>query len=122
MTDTYSLKQQNKILTDVQKHTIDHLFEGVLVFGSDHCVQLFNPAAQRMFHLNITERYHLNDFLKQTSYLLQELPSMFAKRQACDGIIAPDIRWAYSPLPDGSHMLRFVTGTQVALPSVTGSA
>ena len=115
MTDTYSLKQQNKILTDVQKHTIDHLFEGVLVFGSDHCVQLFNPAVQEMFGLCILDRYHLNDFLKQTNQLLQDLPSVFSRRQAYDGLIAPNICWAYTPLPDGSHMLRFVRGVQVAL-------
>lgn len=115
MTDTYSLKQQNKILMDVQKHTIDHLFEGVLVFGSDHCVQLFNPAVQEMFGLRILDRYHLNDFLKQTNQLLQDLPSIFLRRQAYDGVIAPNIRWAYTPLPDGSHMLRFVMGTQVVL-------
>ena len=99
----------------MQKHTNDHLFEGVLVFGSDHCVQLFNPAVQEMFNLRIAERYHLNDFLKQTNQLLQDLPSVFSRRQAYDGTIASDIRWAYTPLPDGSHMLRFVTVTQVAL-------
>ena len=115
MTDTYALKQQNKILTDVQKHTIDHLFEGVLVFGSDHCVQLFNPAVQQMFGLRIAERYHLNDFLKQTNQLLQDLPSVFARRQVRDGMIAKDIRWAYTPLPDGSHMLRFVAMAHAAL-------
>jgi len=122
LTDTYCLKQQNKILTDVQKYTIDNLFEGILVFGSDHCVQLFNPAVQSIFNLQIFERYHLNDFIKQTNYLLNDLPNLFAKRHVCDGIINPDIRWAYTPLPDGSHMLRFMTIAQITLSTATDSA
>lgn len=118
ITDTYYLIQKNKILSDVQKYTIDNLHEGILVFGADHCVQLSNPSAVELFALDIGERFHINHFLQQTQSLLPEewlnqLLTIFARRAPKSGVLQHKlshipIQWAYTALPDGSHMLRFM--------------
>ncbi|MEM6492030.1 MAG: PAS-domain containing protein, partial [Pseudomonadota bacterium] len=50
-TDTLGLERDVNILLDVRRATIDHLLEGVAVFGADGRLKLYNPAFQRLWRL-----------------------------------------------------------------------
>ena len=50
-TDKLALERNYNTLIEVQKETIDHLFEGIAVFGGDARLKLYNPAFVRLLDL-----------------------------------------------------------------------
>jgi len=51
VTDTLRVERQYNTLLQVQRETLDHLFEGIVVFGSDGRLKLSNPAYARIWGL-----------------------------------------------------------------------
>ncbi|MBK8160805.1 MAG: PAS-domain containing protein [Rhodospirillaceae bacterium] len=51
VTDKLALERNYNTLIEVQKETIDHLFEGIAVFGGDARLKLYNPAFVRLWNL-----------------------------------------------------------------------
>jgi signal transduction histidine kinase len=51
VTDKLALERNYNTLIEVQKETIDHLFEGIAVFGGDARLKLYNPAFARLWNL-----------------------------------------------------------------------
>jgi len=51
ITDSLALERSFNTLIAVQRETLDNLYEGVVVFGSDGRLKLFNPAYIRIWHL-----------------------------------------------------------------------
>ncbi len=51
VTDKLALERNYNTLIEVQKETIDHLFEGIAVFGGDARLKLYNPAFVRLWDL-----------------------------------------------------------------------
>ena len=51
VTEKLSLERQYHSLIESQRETLDHLNEGIAVFGADGRLQLFNPAFQTIWHL-----------------------------------------------------------------------
>ncbi|MBL8710872.1 MAG: PAS-domain containing protein [Rhodospirillaceae bacterium] len=51
VTDNLTLERNYNTLIEVQKETIDHLYEGIAVFGSDGRLKLHNPAFERLWNL-----------------------------------------------------------------------
>lgn len=51
VTDKLALERNYNTLIEVQKETIDHLFEGIAVFGSDARLKLYNPSFARLWNL-----------------------------------------------------------------------
>src|SRR5262245_9349966 len=51
VTDTLRVERLYNTLIQVQRETLDHLFEGIVVFGSDCRLKLSNPAYARMWGL-----------------------------------------------------------------------
>src|SRR5262249_23949946 len=51
VTDTLRVERLYNTLIQVQRETLDHLFEGIVVFGSDGRVKLYNPAYARIWGL-----------------------------------------------------------------------
>nr|WP_298685745.1 PAS domain-containing sensor histidine kinase [uncultured Dongia sp.] len=51
VTDKLALERNYNTLIEVQKETIDHLFEGIAVFGEDARLKLYNPAFVRLWNL-----------------------------------------------------------------------
>ncbi len=51
VTDKLALERNYNTLIEVQKETIDHLFEGIAVFGGDARLKLYNPAFERLWNL-----------------------------------------------------------------------
>jgi len=54
LTEKYNLESSYKTLVSVQRETLDHLREGVAMFGSHGRLQLFNPAFADMWELDGT--------------------------------------------------------------------
>lgn len=55
VTDKLTLERNYNTLIEVQKETIDHLFEGIAVFGSDGRLKLHNPAFARLWRIEPAE-------------------------------------------------------------------
>ncbi|MFM9842251.1 MAG: ATP-binding protein [Dongiaceae bacterium] len=51
VTDTLRLERSYNTLIQVQRETLDHLYEGIAVFGSDGRLKLSNPAFARIWGL-----------------------------------------------------------------------
>jgi len=117
---TYRLALERSVntLAAVQRDTIDHLFDGVAVFGEDGCLKLSNPTFRRMWKLEeefTTGSPHIGAVLEHCRALLpvrdswdRAKPAIMARvtnrrvRQGrvklSDGVVAA---YALVPLPDG---------------------
>jgi signal transduction histidine kinase len=129
---TYRLALERSVntLAAVQRDTIDHLFDGVAVFGEDGCLKLSNPTFRRMWRL--AEEFtsaspHVGAVLEHVKALMpvrdtwdRAKPAIMARvtnrrvRQGrvrlTDGRI---IAYALVPLPDGGVLMsgRDITDT-----------
>ncbi len=125
ITDKLALERGYNTLVAVQKETLDHLYEGIVVFGSDNKVRLSNPAISKIWHLSDEERAsgkHINDLLKGVAPLFKDpneskiwrkkMMDIVSMRQNTNGnfLLENDrmIEYSYIPLPDGSHLMSFV--------------
>ena len=52
VTDRLALERSYNTLTEVQRETLDHLYEGIAVWGSDGRLKLHNPAYRRIWGLS----------------------------------------------------------------------
>ena len=52
VTDKLTLERNYNTLIAVQKETIDHLYEGIAVFGSDGRLKIYNPAYAKLWNLS----------------------------------------------------------------------
>lgn len=126
LTDKLSLERRYNTLTAVQKETLDHLYEGIIVFGTDYRLRLSNPAITNIWGLKnlnfVEDEIHINDLLKEItpqfksvkasktwrSKMLDILSKRHPERQRIRLKKDKVIECAYVPLPDGSHMLSFI--------------
>lgn len=125
VTDKLALERRYNTLIAVQKETLDHLYEGIIVLGSDSRLRLSNPAAARIWQVemaDIVPGRHATEILSviRPSFSTEEEWKRFQERLLT--IInqrAPKtgkfsradktmIQYAYVPLPDGSHLLSFI--------------
>jgi len=63
------LERSLKTLNAVQSETLDNLYEGIAVFGSDGKLKLSNPAFSQLWGLSLSELTgtpHLSDFINKT--------------------------------------------------------
>lgn len=125
ITDKLALERGFNTLIAVQRETIDHLYEGILVIGSDLRVRLSNPAIEKIWNitedarksgihfnewvLSISKKFTSNEQLddwqqKALSHFASRKPSSESYKLKRDRLI----ECSYVPLPDGSHMLCFV--------------
>ncbi len=126
VTDRLALERSYNTLTEVQRETIDNLYEGVAVYGADGRLKLFNPGLCDMWHLEpefLRGEPHVRDVLTKTRGLFSvsddDWPD-YAERiiarttdpDARSGRIErPDgsvIDWAQVPLPDGGVLFSYV--------------
>lgn len=129
ITDHLHLEQQNKSLCAAQKEIIDHLYEGILIFGSDYRLNLSNPIVTKILSIPPQKHHtHLDEFIKdlessitnaqQNTWKEKTLFEIFENRLPQKGFMHLDtgwtVQWTYSPLPDGSHLLSFLQIIQKA--------
>lgn len=111
-------------LIGVQKGTLDNLFEGVALFGSDGRLKLYNPAFVDIWHLknrNLDSEPHFDQVTQWCSLLFgeaddwrplrsviteisRERRTVEGKQGRADGSV---IQFAGIPLPDGATLLSF---------------
>ncbi len=125
ITDSLSLERRFNTLIAVQRETIDHLYEGIIVFGTDYKLRFSNPSMRKIWDLNhdvYAEDTHLNEVIKSISHHFKSVQSskawqikildMIARRHSQHHRLQLKkdklIECNYVPLPDGSHLLSFV--------------
>ncbi len=128
VTEKIDLEKRNNALVRVQRETLDHLSEGVAVFGSDGRLRLWNPAFAGMWRLAETDldcKPHIADVVLRMS-LVHEDPATWNRLKVAvtglvddrerltgtlerrDGMV---VEYGSVPLPDGATLVTFVNVT-----------
>lgn len=121
VTSHLELESSYNTLIAVQKETLDHLTEGVAVFGGDGRLKLWNPAFMKLWNLNpedlnsephitrLTER--MRERFDKESWAEQEkhLHTQALERKIQEGMLSTKtgnlIQYATVPMPDGGIMV-----------------
>jgi signal transduction histidine kinase len=128
VTERLDLESRYNALIHVQGETIDHLAEGVAVFGSDGRLRLHNPAFARIWGLPadlLTKNPHVSDVVAAgrrpgddaaawTRFTASVAGLDETRSNAAGRMDRPDgrvIDYATVPLPDGQTMVTFVDVT-----------
>ncbi len=122
VTDRLALERSVNTLSAVQRDTIDHLFDGLAVFGEDGCLNLSNPAFRRMWQLSgefIAANPHVGAVIDHCRSLMPggdrwnalrgRIVARVTNRRTRQGRFhRPDgmtLHYAMIPLPDGGVLL-----------------
>jgi signal transduction histidine kinase/PAS domain-containing protein len=130
VSERLNLERSLKTLNAVQRETLDNLYEGVAVFGSDGKLKLSNPAFSQLWDLSLselTDTPHLSDVINQTrlkisgieqwnndewiSYVKNTIDQYFSRQtssgriQLIDGVV---LDYSSVPLPDGAVLLNYL--------------
>jgi signal transduction histidine kinase len=124
VTDTLALERSYNTLIDVQRETLDNLFEGVAVFGADGRLKLYNPAFVRMWSFHegdLIDEPHatqlvdlIRNFFETVAWprlkqrmidRLQDRTARTGRMERADG---STIDFAAVPLPDGACLMIYM--------------
>ncbi len=128
VTERLDLESRINALVNVQGETLDHLSEGVAVFGSDGRLRLNNPSFAAIWSLSaalLADRPHVSDivaacrrpsddesmwqrFTASVAGVDENRSSISGRMEHVDGRV---IDYATVPLPDGQTMVTFVDVT-----------
>jgi signal transduction histidine kinase len=129
VTERLDLESRYNALIRVQGETLDHLAEGVAVFGSDGRLRLWNPAFASVWDVDISllaERPHIGVFARRTAApgaaarraweeiaaavtgLAEGRPRAVGRCERAGEVV---IDYATVPLPDGATLATFVDVT-----------
>jgi signal transduction histidine kinase len=128
VTDRLALERSYNTLIEVQRESLDNLFEGIAVFGSDGRLKLSNPAWAQMWRLkpeDIAGEPHVADIVEKTRAFYDDGSDWSGKKArviaritawaATDGTLERQdgsvLRVATVPLPDGNVMLSYLDVT-----------
>jgi signal transduction histidine kinase len=131
VTDRLALERSYNTLIEVQRETLDNLFEGIAVFGSDGRLKLHNPAYRKTWALSETDlagEPHIAEIVEKsrefyddggnwTALKAQVIGTISAQSLSRDLLDRRDgsvLQFATVPLPDGNVLLSYqdVTDTQ----------
>jgi signal transduction histidine kinase len=118
-------------LTKVRRATLDHLFEGIAVYGSDGRLKLHNPAYLALWELSeddVAGEPHIGEILEKTRALLDTAGDWSARKQRTISKVtaqAPTsgpvyrndgsmLQEATVPLPDGNVLVTYLDVTDTA--------
>jgi PAS domain-containing protein len=122
LTDALAVERKYNIQLAVQKASLDNLYEGIAVFGSDGRLRLSNMAFQRIWTLSasqLKEGMHMSDIIEQCQNFFDHA-ELWAIRKEKLIALATDripkkkqifredgsvVDFSYHPLPDGSHLM-----------------
>jgi len=131
VTDRLSLERSYNTLIAVQRETLDHLYEGVAVIGSDGRLKLTNPAYARMWRLtpeDLTDEPHIASITEKTkgffdhggdwpNYRDRLLARLTAREPRAGRLERTDgsiLDYATVPLPDGGVLLSYLDVTDTS--------
>lgn len=128
VTSSLELERRCNTQIEVQKYTLDNLYEGIAVFGSDARLRFTNPSFRKLWSWTPdgdADRRHMRELIEHVKPFLAEkgdwqerkekliervsdrIPKK-ARIHRLDGVV---LDFAYVPLPDGAHLLSFVDVT-----------
>ena len=125
VTDRLALESSYNTLIEVQRETLNKLYEGVAVFGGDGRLRLFNPESGRIWGISEEELAggpHISELVEAArgyfpddadwSRLKQRVVLMVTERAAHSGRLHRTddtvIKYAVVPQPDGNTLMSFV--------------
>lgn len=125
ITEELALKSSLNSVVHVQKETLDHLCEGVAVFGTNGRLKLFNSSFAAIWKLNVDaleKEPHIDEVIGWCRVLLdddaawdnvkQAITSIDDARDPLEGTLSrPDgsiLAYAGLPLPDGATLLTYI--------------
>jgi signal transduction histidine kinase len=131
VTDRLALERSCNTLTQVRRATLDHLFEGIAVYGSDGRLQLYNPAYLTVWELSeydLVGEPHIGEIIEKTRALLDDggawdaikqkmIAKVTAHTLASGPIYRTDgsmLQEATVPLPDGNVLVTYLDVTDTA--------
>lgn len=131
VTDRLALERSCNTLTQVRRATLDHLFEGIAVYGSDGRLKLHNPAYLTVWGLSeddVTGEPHIGEIIEKTRALLDDGDDWGAMKQkmiakvtahtlASGPVYRTDgsmLQEATVPLPDGDVLVTYLDITDTA--------
>lgn len=128
VTDYLALERKNKTLLDAYQATLDNLFEGVVVVGSDNRLKIFNPSFIRLWDFeeeDVKPDHHLTTIVEKLkdffdyeedwetykAQLIENVTDRVPKTgqlKRKDGMV---VNFRYVPLPSGDHLLSYTDAT-----------
>ena len=128
VTDALDLERSLNTVVAVQRATLDNLYEGVAVFGSDGRLKLSNPHFAQLWRLDpaqLVGEPHIADIVEMTKDLYDygddwpafkaQIIARTSERSPCfDRLERPDgsvLEWASVPLPDGATLMNYLDVT-----------
>jgi len=131
VTDRLALERSCNTLTQVRRATLDNLFEGVAVYGSDGRLKLHNPAYLKIWGLSqddVAGEPHIGEIVDKMRVFLDDGGDWSAMKQEIiaevtahaaarsplhrsDGAM---LQVATMPLPDGNVLLTYLDVTDTA--------
>lgn len=108
ISDKINLERGFNTMVAVQKETIDHLHEGILVVGNDYQIRLLNPSLHSILDIDVNVR-HFNSLQSILGFdIFQAVQTYMSMRrpEKMECILNKKyVECSYVPLPDGSHLL-----------------
>ena len=131
VSDRLALERSCNTLTKVRRATLDHLFEGIAVYGSDGRLKLHNPAYLALWELSeedVADEPHIGEIVEKTRALLDNSGDWDARKQriiskitaqapASGPVYRTDgsmLQEATVPLPDGNVLVTYLDVTDAA--------
>lgn len=129
VTDRLTLERSYNTLIEVQRETLDNLYEGVAVYGADGRLKLSNPAFERIWGLQqeaLDNQPHVRELMEERRDLFEvpdsdwpgfretrvalttEPETRSGRRARADSTV---VDWAQVPLPDGASLFTFLDVT-----------
>ena len=119
VTDRLALERSYNTLIEVQRETLDNLFEGIAVFGGDGRLKLFSPAYRRIWGLSgadLAGEPHFSEIVEKTRDFFIDGEDWPARRDEFVSRVTGQTHWrgqldrrdgsvlrvATVPLPDGN--------------------
>jgi len=128
VTDYLALEGRNKTLFDAYQATLDNLFEGVIVIGSDNRLRIFNPSFIRLWNFeekDVQRNQHLTTLIEKLkdlfdydddwgtykAQIIENLTDRVPKTGQLKRKDGKVVNFRYVPLPDGDHLLSYTDAT-----------
>ncbi len=133
VTDSLALQRENNTLLAVQKETLNHLYEGIMVYGSDNRLKIINSALLKIWQVNESindlKGMHLSEMLDKIKdkldfgsdwegfreHTISNLTDRITKTGKLTKKDNSTILFTYTPLPDGAHMHSFLDITDTCM-------
>ncbi|MCM2343631.1 MAG: PAS-domain containing protein [Alphaproteobacteria bacterium] len=127
VTSRLELESSYNTLVAVQRETLDNLTEGVVVFGGDGRLKLWNPSFATLWNLHpedLKDNPHINRLIEKmkASFTTETWPAareillrQGLERASQDGLLmrhdGSQISWSTMPLPDGGVLITHIDST-----------